>query len=82
MARLNHQWRGRDAATDVLSFSYLEASGDGAPAVAANCNYASFDLWLDLQARVGPEPTIGEIVIAPRLIDSRCRELEVDPVAN
>jgi len=82
MAQLNRRWRGRDAATDVLSFSYLEASGDGAPAVAATCNYAFSDLWLDLQTNVGSEPTVGEIVIAPRLVARRCRELEVDPVAE
>ncbi len=82
MAQLNRQWRGRDSATDVLSFSYLEENGVGAPAVAADCDYASADLWLDLQATVGPAPTVGEIVIAPRLVDRRCRELQVDPVAE
>ena len=82
MAQLNRQWRGRDAATDVLSFSYLEQNGAGAPAVAAAGGYAFSDLWLDLQATGGPEPTVGEIVIAPRLVDRRCRELQVDLVAE
>jgi probable rRNA maturation factor len=82
MARLNRRWRDRDGATDVLSFSYLAAHGAGAPALAAGCAYARTDLWLDRPDDTVPVTAVGEIVIAPRLVAARCRELGVEPEAE
>ncbi|MHB8079033.1 MAG: rRNA maturation RNAse YbeY, partial [Candidatus Krumholzibacteriia bacterium] len=47
IAALNRQWRGCDEVTDVLSFSYLLAEGEGAPALRAGVRHAATGLWRD-----------------------------------
>lgn len=83
MAALNGQYRGKPAATDVLSFSYLRAEGPGDPALAGGERGAAFDLWLDALDAVGEVPAegagsgereIGEILIAPAFVSARCAE--------
>jgi probable rRNA maturation factor len=80
--QLNLRWRGIDAATDVLSFSYLAHSGGGLPAVTAGNRYAYADLWLEPQETDAGESIVGEIVIAPRWVRTKCRQLGADPEAE
>lgn len=71
MAALNRAWRGRDEATDVLSFSYLLPEGEGPPALAAGVAAAAHDLWRDpADAVAGGE--VGEVFIAPAFVVARC----------
>jgi probable rRNA maturation factor len=79
MTALNQDFRGAEGVTDVLSFSYLEADGPGLPDLAAGTGRACSDLWLEPVARqepVGPDPVVGEIVLAPGFIARRCAEKE------
>jgi probable rRNA maturation factor len=72
MQRLNSQYRGVSEVTDVLSFSYLVAGGEGPPALSRGERFAGCDLWLD---RIG-EPSvfcIGEILLAPAYVVRECR---------
>lgn len=77
MRRLNAAYRGRDAVTDVLSFSELLDAGDGAPDLPAGAGEAARDLWLDPLG--GDAAAAGQIVMAPRFIAERCRERGWDP---
>lgn len=77
MRRLNAAYRGRDAVTDVLSFSDLLAQGDGPPDLPAGVGEARRDLWLDPLG--GETPGAGQIVMAPDFILARCRERGWDP---
>lgn len=71
MAALNRAWRGRDEATDVLSFSYLLPEGEGPPALAAGVGAAARDLWREpADAVAGGE--VGEVFIAPAFVAARC----------
>ena len=91
MAELNGRYRAADAVTDVLSFSYLETEGLGAPVLAAGDRYAFHDLWQDAQpgaesiTATAPEPAsvlCGEVVMAPCFIAARCREQGWDLAAE
>ncbi len=75
MSSLNSDYREVPGVTDVLSFSYLDESGDGAPSVAAGSRGARHDLWRErftLEAEA--EFVAGEIVLAPAFIVQRCLE--------
>ncbi|HPF35246.1 MAG TPA: rRNA maturation RNase YbeY [Candidatus Krumholzibacteria bacterium] len=72
MRRLNGAYRGKDAVTDVLSFSDLLEEGTGAPDLARDEAGAWCDLWLD--PLDGDEPSAGQIVMAPGFIAERCAE--------
>ena len=79
MTALNRDFRGTEGVTDVLSFSYLEAAGPGLPDLAGGSGGASSDLWLEpiaRQDRDGPDPVVGEIVLAPGFIARRCADKE------
>jgi rRNA maturation RNase YbeY len=75
MAELNRQYRSESTVTDVLSFTYLAATGDGPPALPAGQSGSRCDLWLD-EAVHGDEdgPTVGEIVLAPDFVAGTCRQ--------
>jgi probable rRNA maturation factor len=79
MAELNEGYREVPGVTDVLSFSYLLATGPNAPDLPAGQGYASCNLWLDT-TQAAPEndgsPTVGEIVLAPAFVAERCRRRE------
>jgi probable rRNA maturation factor len=71
MTDLYENWYGGEGVTDVLSFSYLEAEGNGRPALAGGEASAACDLWLSPTEET--DPTIGEIVLAPRFVAARCK---------
>lgn len=71
MADLNLRYRNVSGPTDVLSFSYLEEAGEGEPDLAGGDRGARGDLWTGSDCVPG-EP-VGEIVIAPRFVENRCR---------
>lgn len=73
IAELNGRYRGRPAATDVLSFSYLLEAGDGAPELAAGDRGAARDLWLDALGDAA-DGAVGEILVAPAFVSRRCDE--------
>lgn len=60
--RLNSTYRGRNAATDVLSFSLREPAADGTP---------------DLVVAQDPEPTVGEVYISMDRATAQARDLGV-----
>lgn len=70
--RLNRDYRGKDAATDVLSFSDLDEEGEGTPDLAAGTGGARRDLWRAPSPEDGD--AVGEIVMAPAFIAARCAE--------
>jgi probable rRNA maturation factor len=74
MAELNGRYRGRPEPTDVLAFPYLAPAGRGACVLAAGRHWAFRDLWHGEAAPAGaePEPTVGEIVVAPGFVRDRC----------
>lgn len=77
MAELNRGFRQVSGVTDVLSFSYLQEAGPGAPDLAAGDGHARANLWLDMQAgdpENGSAPVVGEVVLAPGFVVRRCRE--------
>ena len=77
MAALNRAYRAVAEPTDVLSFSYLSATGPGeaAPGVCCGERGARRDLWLDGPGDdTDPAPLAGEVVLAPAFISNRCRE--------
>jgi len=75
MAELNHDFRGGDGVTDVLSFSYLEAEGNGEPDLAAGVGEAAVDLWVEAPTPAEAErATVGEVLLAPVFVTGRCRE--------
>jgi len=71
MTDLYERWYGGQGVTDVLSFSYLEDAGAGAPALAAGEGGAAADLWLAPGDGVAPV-VAGEVVIAPEFVAARC----------
>jgi probable rRNA maturation factor len=71
IAALNRRWRGCDEVTDVLSFSYLAAEGEGAPALRAGSRQAATGLWRDPGDAAAPTP-VGELVIAPAFVARQC----------
>jgi probable rRNA maturation factor len=73
MAGLNARYRGVDGITDVLSFSYLAAEGEGKPQLTGGQLHAARDLWRDAVEAVA-ETAVGEIVLAPAFVAARCRE--------
>ncbi len=76
MANLNSQFRSRASVTDVLSFSYLKQEGKGDCVLPVGLNGAPVDLWLDPLAEPGfqGQPVqVGEVVLAPGFITSRCQ---------
>ena len=77
MANLNGQFRDKDDVTDVLSFSYLLENGLGKCDLEAGNFGAKTDLWVDPLAKslIGNgKIEIGEVVLAPSFIKSRCLE--------
>ncbi|MCP4574169.1 MAG: rRNA maturation RNase YbeY [bacterium] len=79
MADLNRRWRDGDGVTDVLSFSYLEESGVGAPELAVGRGGAAQDLWSAPETRAAEVATVGEIVLAPAFVLERCLDRGWDP---
>jgi len=83
MADLNRQYRRRDGVTDVLSFSYLEFAGAGAPDLPAGRGYAPADVWLGEQsdaAIIGG--AVGELILAPAFVAARCAENDWTPATE
>ncbi len=77
MARLNYQFRGKQEVTDVLSFSYLLEGGPSACDLSRGQGGAFLDLWVDPLAVTGHDgesPQIGEVILAPCFITTRCRQ--------
>jgi len=77
MATLNSQFRSKASVTDVLSFSYLLHEGDGPCDLPQGSLGAGTDLWLDELAEPGEQNMvnhIGEVILAPDFISSRCEE--------
>ena len=71
MEELNREFRDAEGVTDVLSFSYLADTGQGAPDLAAGDRGARRNLWReDAEA----EDVVGEIILAPAFVTGRCRE--------
>lgn len=74
MAELNEEFRAKKDVTDILSFSYLVASGEGLADCEAGKNYAPHDLWLAAEPALDGETTsVGELVLAPDFIRARCQ---------
>ena len=75
MANLNSKFRSRTSVTDVLSFSYLQEQGEGPCDLSTGVLGAGVDLWVDSLAE-SPDgdglTEIGEVVLAPNFITSRC----------
>ncbi len=71
MADLYGRWYGGEGVTDVLSFSYLEPTGAGAPQLRAGCGEAATDLWVPPADATGPV-VAGEVILAPRFVAERC----------
>lgn len=71
MADLYGRWYGGEGVTDVLSFSYLEPQGAGAPQLPAGHGEAAADLWVPPADAAGPV-VAGEVILAPRFVDGRC----------
>jgi probable rRNA maturation factor len=71
MNALNERFRGQREVTDVLSFSYLEPAGTGAPDLVEGVSFAAGDIWLS--GTPGDE-NVGELVLAPGFIARRCAE--------
>ncbi|MEZ4387641.1 MAG: rRNA maturation RNase YbeY [Candidatus Krumholzibacteriia bacterium] len=71
MGDLNRRWYGGQGPTDVLSFSYLEAAGEGAAALPAGEAGAACDLWLDA-ADATEDFVAGEVIVAPGFVADRC----------
>jgi probable rRNA maturation factor len=78
MVQLNGSYRGVRDVTDVLSFSYLLPEGEGDPELSRDEGSAKHDLWLDPMEveEIGPDSAalIGELILAPDFITTRCRE--------
>ena len=77
MAGLNQEFRNVPGVTDVLSFSYLQNTGEGEAVLQGGKGYAQADLWLDSLATdqdKGQVQVVGEVVLAPRFIVGRCAE--------
>ncbi len=73
MQDLNRRFRQKDAATDVLSFSYLEFEGDGEADLREGAGFAAEDIWVvedPLSVEAGE--AVGELVLAPAFIAERC----------
>ncbi len=74
MAAINRQFRGGHGVTDVLSFSYLAVEGSGEPHLKQGCGCAPTDLWTgDFDGCPGEGGAVGEIVLAPDFVVTRCR---------
>ncbi len=72
MAALNRGYRRLDGPTDVLSFGYLAAAGEGPPDLPAARGGARRDLWRDaIEAEAGAP--VGEVVLAPAHVAAGCR---------
>ena len=71
MADLNARWYGGEGPTDVLSFSYLETEGPGAPHLPAGAGGAARDAWV-APGEQGEEVTAGEVIVAPHFVATRC----------
>jgi len=79
MTQLNHDFRGKDSVTDILSFTYLLADGAGAPACGTGQHFAPQNLWTAVEPGLeGAEQTVGELVLAPHFIQGRCLENDWD----
>jgi probable rRNA maturation factor len=77
MAGLNQEFRNVSGVTDVLSFSYLQNTGEGEAVLQGGQGHAQADLWLDSLATdqdKGQTQVVGEVVLAPRFIVDRCAE--------
>ena len=71
MADLYGRWYGGQGVTDVLSFTYLEDEGPGAPALPRDDGGAARDLWL-APGDVAPPVVAGEVILAPAFVADRC----------
>ncbi len=76
--RLNRDYRGKDAVTDVLSFSDLSEDGPGDPDLAAGEAGAWADLWRDPTSDPDDD-VVGQVVVAPDFTVGRCAERGWDP---
>ncbi len=78
MGELNKSYRGVPEVTDVLSFSYLLAQGQGKADLPRGRGSAAHDLWLDPLGidQAGQEDLrlIGEVIMAPDFVSTRCSE--------
>jgi len=79
MEGLNEDFRHKDGVTDVLSFSYLEFTGDGPPQLKTGQSLAALDLWVEAVQTAGDlendiPANVGEIVLAPVFVHERCRQ--------
>ncbi len=74
MADLNQRFRETAGVTDVLSFSYLESAGAGAPDLARGERYAAADIWLEAAPDSGDKAVCGELVLAPAFIAAQGAE--------
>ncbi len=73
MVELNRRFRDQDQVTDVLSFSYLEFTGNQPPDLPRGEGQAPADIWLATGfATAGAGETVGELVLAPAFIAARC----------
>jgi len=75
MAGLNEGFRKVPGVTDVLSFSYLQVTGTGPPALAGGQGRAFTNLWLDTITSApenGTAPSVGEVILAPGFVADRC----------
>ncbi len=74
MGNLNGDYRQQPGVTDVLSFSYLNNTGEGAAALCAGQGGACADLWREaFTAEIETEYIAGEVVLAPAYVYHRCR---------
>lgn len=73
MMGINHQFRGKNYVTDVISFSHLYFETSQPAAIKSGQCYAYTDLCIEPY-----EEEIGEIIIAPDFIKERSLELGVD----
>lgn len=71
MADLYGRWYGGEGVTDVLSFTYLETDGAGAPQLPAGTGEAACDLWVPPADATGPV-LAGEVILAPGFVAERC----------
>lgn len=77
MAGLNENFRNEPGVTDVLSFSYLQASGIGEPDLVRGQGHTFANLWLDTLSFARENDAaqaVGEVVLAPGFVADRCRE--------
>ena len=72
MAKLNQEFREKDGVTDILSFSYLLAEGEGRASCEADEHYALHDVWRASEPELADGANaVGELILAPEFIATR-----------